>query len=95
MHKTPRAILRVALAWGIAVPTSHGAVPPPAAYGATPTTAQVTHAERPFYAFCHFTVDTFTGEEWGSGAEKPEIFNPTAFDANQIVTSLKAAGASG
>jgi len=85
----------LALVCGMAVPSSRGAAVPPAPYGATPTPAQVNHAERPFYAFCHFTVDTFTGAEWGSGAENPEIFKPTAFDANQIVTSLKAGGARG
>lgn len=69
--------------------------PPPAPHGATPTPTQVKHAERAFYAFCHFTVDTFTGAEWGSGAEKPEIFNPKQFDANQIVKAMKAAGAKG
>jgi len=97
MHEAPRFIARLvlALACGQAPQSSHGAAVPPAAHGATPTPAQVKHAERPFYAFCHFTVDTFTGAEWGSGAEKPEIFNPTAFDANQIVASLKAAGAKG
>ena len=97
MHELSRFIARpaLALACGLAVQSSHGAVPPPVPYGATPTPAQVKHAARAFYAFCHFTVDTFTGAEWGSGAEKPEIFNPTAFDANQIVTSLKAAGAKG
>jgi alpha-L-fucosidase len=71
------------------------AVKPPVSYGAVPTPAQVKQAERAFYAFCHFTVDTFTGAEWGSGTEKPEIFNPRQFDANQIVSSLKASGAKG
>lgn len=85
----------MALACGLAVQHAGGAVAPPAPHGVTPTSAQVAHAVRPFYTFCHFTVDTFTGAEWGSGAEKPAIFNPSAFDANQIVTSLKAAGARG
>ncbi|MCE9546834.1 MAG: alpha-L-fucosidase [Planctomycetia bacterium] len=70
-------------------------VPPPAPYGALPTPRQVRHAEREFYAFCHFTVDTFTDKEWGDGDEKPAVFNPTQFDANQIVAALKAAGCKG
>lgn len=68
---------------------------PPKPYGATPTAAQVRHAAREFYAFCHFTVNTFTDREWGDGAEKPETFNPTAFDADQMVRAIKAAGAKG
>jgi alpha-L-fucosidase len=83
------------LGLSVAANVAASAATPPTPHGATPTPAQVKHIERPFYAFCHFTVDTFTGAEWGSGAEKPEVFNPTDFDANQIVTSLKAAGAKG
>lgn len=75
--------------------TAATAATPPAPHGATPTPAQVKQAERAFYAFCHFTVDTFTDREWGTGGESEQIFNPTAFDANQIVTSLKAGGAKG
>jgi alpha-L-fucosidase len=71
------------------------ATPPPAPYGATPTSAQVKQAERAFYGFCHFTVDTFTDREWGLGTESETIFNPTEFDANQIVGALKAGGATG
>ena len=49
-----------------AAPPAKPAVPPPAPFGATPTPAQVKHAAREFYAFCHFTVDTFTDREWGT-----------------------------
>ena len=85
-----------ALALGsLAAGHSQAAVSPPAPYGATPTPAQVKQAERAFYGFCHFTVDTFTDREWGLGTESESIFNPTAFDANQIVGALKAAGATG
>lgn len=71
------------------------AVEPPKPFGATPTASQVKHAERDYYAFCHFTVDTFTDREWGTGGESESVFNPTAFDANQIVKSIRASGAKG
>lgn len=73
---------------------SHAA-PPPTPYGALPSPAQVKQAERAFYGFCHFSVATFTDREWSLGTEPESIFNPTAFDANQIVGALKDAGASG
>lgn len=46
--------------------------------------------ERTF--FLHFGPNTFRGVEWGNGHESPEIFNPTALDANQWVSAMKNAG---
>lgn len=89
----PGFLSPLALALTLTLPAA--AVQPPAPHGVTPSPAQVKHAERSFYAFCHFTVDTFTDREWGTGGESEQMFNPTAFDANQIVTTLKAAGAKG
>lgn len=43
-------------------------------------------------AFLHFTVNTFTGKEWGDGTESPQIFNPVDFDADKIVKTLKETG---
>ena len=71
------------------------ATAPPEPFGATPAPAQVKHAERAFYAFCHFTVDTFTDREWGLGTESETIFNPKEFDADQIVKAVNAAGMKG
>lgn len=74
---------------------SFGATPPPAPYGALPSARQLRWHELETYSFLHFTVNTFTGREWGEGDENPNIFNPTAFDPDQIVTSLKAGGMKG
>lgn len=43
-------------------------------------------------AFIHFTVNTFTGNEWGDGTESPEIFNPTELDCEQWMKVLSDAG---
>jgi alpha-L-fucosidase len=64
-------------------------------YGPVPSPRQLLWHEMEFYGFLHFTVNTFTGKEWGYGDESPSIFNPTAFDADQIVRTAKAAGMKG
>jgi len=48
-----------------------------------------------FYGFVHFTVNTFTDQEWGYGDESETIFNPTDFSAEQIAATAKLAGMKG
>ena len=60
-----------------------------------PSARQIALEQMEFYAFAHFTVNTFTDKEWGDGTESEEIFNPTAFDADQWVDALKFAGIKG
>ncbi len=71
------------------------AVEPPVPFGAVPSPRQLARQEMEFFGFCHFTVDTFTGREWGLGSEPESIFNPTNFDADQIVQTFKSAGMKG
>jgi alpha-L-fucosidase len=71
------------------------ATPPPAPYGALPSQRQLRWHELETTAFLHFSVNTFTGKEWGYGDEDPNVFNPAAFDADAIVTALAGAGMRG
>lgn len=91
MKPLPTIVLTIVLALlPAAAPTSA-----PTAYGPTPSRRQLLWHEMEFYGFLHFTVNTFTDKEWGYGDESPTIFNPSAFDADQIVRTAKAAGMKG
>ena len=61
----------------------------------TPHERQLAHQQLEFYAFVHFTVNTFTDREWGDGTESPDIFNPEKLDAEQWAKAVKSAGMRG
>jgi alpha-L-fucosidase len=64
-------------------------------YGVLPAERQLKWHEMEMYVLVHFTPTTFENKEWGYGDADPRIFNPTQFDANQIVNAVKAGGFKG
>lgn len=62
---------------------------------AVPSERQLTYEKMEFFCFIHFTVNTFTGSEWGDGKEDVSIFNPPELDARQWVKTAKDAGMKG
>ncbi|MBQ8183884.1 MAG: alpha-L-fucosidase [Clostridia bacterium] len=61
-----------------------------------PSEKQLRHLrETPFYAFVHFSPNTYTDLEWGDGTEDPAIFNPRELDCEQWVKAIKSAGMKG
>ncbi|MBQ8642154.1 MAG: alpha-L-fucosidase [Clostridia bacterium] len=60
-----------------------------------PSARQLQWYDMEFYAFVHFTVNTYTDLEWGLGNEPESIFNPTELDCDQWVEAVKSAGMKG
>jgi len=57
-----------------------------------PTQKQLAWQDLEFGMFCHFGPNTFLDQEWGTGAEDPDVFNPTALDPKQWAQVAKEAG---
>lgn len=71
------------------------AAEPPKPFGPVPSPRQLVWQDMEVYGFIHFGINTFTDKEWGYGDESEKAFNPTAFDAEQIVRAAKEGGLRG
>ncbi|MDC1106353.1 alpha-L-fucosidase [Prolixibacteraceae bacterium] len=67
----------------------------PKKLGPTPSPRQLAWQEIEFYAFIHFSMNTFTDDEWGYGDKNPSLFNPTDLDCRQWARVCKEAGMKG
>ena len=70
-------------------------VPPPEPYGPVPTENQLRWQEMEMYAFIHYSLNTYTDQEWGFGNEALSLFNPTDLDCRQWARVCKQAGMKG
>lgn len=60
-----------------------------------PNPRQLLIQELKYYAFIHYTVNTFTDKEWGDGTESPALFNPAAQNTDQWCEAVRDAGMKG
>ena len=67
----------------------------PAPVGPLPTEDQLRWQDMDMYAFIHYSLNTYTGQEWGYGNEDPALFNPENLDCRQWVRVCKQAGMKG
>ncbi len=67
--------------------------PPPC--GPVPTEDQIRWQEMEMYAFLHYSLNTYTDQEWGFGNEDPAIFNPAHLDCRQWARVCKRSGMKG
>ena len=51
--------------------------------GPVPTENQLRWQDMEMYAFIHYSLNTYTDQEWGFGNEDPKLFNPSDLDCRQ------------
>jgi alpha-L-fucosidase len=60
-----------------------------------PSPRQLDWQDLEYYAFIHFSINTFTDKEWGYGDESPSLFNPSQLDTDQWARVISEAGMKG
>jgi len=68
---------------------------PPKPVGPLPSENQLRWQKMEYYAFIHFSINTYTDMAWGLGNEDPKLFNPTKLDCRQWARICKEAGMTG
>ena len=63
--------------------------------GPVPTENQLRWQDMEMYAFIHYSLNTYTDQEWGFGNEDPQLFNPSDLDCRQWARVCKQAGMKG
>ena len=64
-------------------------------FGPVPSENQLRWQDMEMYAFIHYSLNTYTDQEWGFGNEDPKLFNPSSLDCRQWARVCKQAGMRG
>ena len=67
----------------------------PAPFGPLPNENQMRWQEMEYYAFIHFSLNTYTDQSWGYGNEDISLFNPKELDCRQWARICKESGMKG
>ncbi len=87
MKKLPVLVLAALLLAGC-----HARIEP---IGPLPSDDQLRWQDMEMYAFIHYSLNTYTDQEWGFGDEDPALFNPSGLDCRQWARVCKQAGMKG
>ena len=74
---------------------AYGQETKPTPCGPVPTENQLRWQDMEMYAFIHYSLNTYTDQEWGFGNEDPKLFNPSDLDCRQWARVCKQAGMRG
>ena len=83
------AALLLSFATGVSAQVS------PAPCGPVPTEDQLRWQDMEMYAFIHYSMNTYTDQEWGFGNEDLQLFNPSDLDCRQWARVCKQSGMKG
>lgn len=67
----------------------------PTPFGPLPSENQMKWQEMEYYAFIHFSLNTYTDQAWGYGNEDVSLFNPAELDCRQWARICREAGMKG
>lgn len=74
---------------------SYAQIQAPEPCGPVPSENQLRWQEMEYYAFIHFSLNTYTNQSWGYGNEDIKLFNPQNLDCRQWARICKEAGMKG
>lgn len=90
----PMTFLKILLFAGISLAACTD-IKAPVAFGPVPSENQMRWQEMEYYAFVHFSLNTYTDQSWGYGNEDINLFNPEKLDCRQWARICKEAGMKG
>ena len=67
----------------------------PKPFGPLPSEDQLAWQDMEMYAFIHYSLNTYTDQEWGFGNEDLQLFSPEDLDCRQWARVCKQAGMKG
>ncbi|HLN74367.1 MAG TPA: alpha-L-fucosidase [Prolixibacteraceae bacterium] len=83
------------LLYFLSVGINYAEIKAPAPFGPVPTENQWRWQQMEYYAFVHFSLNTYTDQSWGYGNEDVKLFNPEKADCRQWARICKEAGMKG
>ena len=63
--------------------------------GPVPSNNQIQWQDMEMYAFIHYSLNTYTDQEWGFGNESLQLFNPSDLDCRQWAKVCRQSGMKG
>jgi alpha-L-fucosidase len=90
-----KELTRGIMFYSLLISASYAQTNAPKPCGPVPTENQMRWQEMEYYAFVHFSLNTYTNQSWGFGNEDINMFDPKDLDCRQWAHICKEAGMKG